>query len=114
MNGLCSDEPRRVVVNVRNQGAIPDLANEDIIEAPSAISKAGIVPEHCGSLPEEVRGLVMAVKAYERAAIQAAVSGSREAARRAMLLYPVIGEWEPSDELLREFALKSPAFPQLD
>jgi 6-phospho-beta-glucosidase len=114
MNGLCSDEPRRVVVNVRNQGAIPDLANEDIIEAPSAISKAGIVPEHCGSLPEEVRGLVMAVKAYERAAIQAAVSGSREAARKAMLLYPVIGEWEPSGELLREFALNSPAFPQLD
>jgi 6-phospho-beta-glucosidase len=113
MNALCSDEPRRVVVNVRNHGAISEVEYEDVVETRCAISRHGIIPEHCGSLPEEVRGLVLAVKAYERAAIQAAITGSAESARKAMLLYPPIGEWEPSADLLRQFSAESPAFPVL-
>ena len=113
MNALCSDEPRRVVINVRNHGAISEVEHEDVVEAPCSISRHGIVPERCGSLPEEVRGLVLAVKAYERAAIQAAVTGSAELARKAMLLYPPIGEWEPSADLLRQFSAESPSFPVL-
>jgi 6-phospho-beta-glucosidase len=113
MNALCSDEPRRIVINVRNHGAIPDVEHEDIVEAPCAVSRHAITPESCGPLPEEVRGLVLAVKAYERAAIQAAVTGSAEYARKAMLLYPAIGEWEPSAGLLHDFSANSPAFPRL-
>lgn len=113
MNALCNDETSRIVLNVRNHGAIPDIEYEDIVEAPCAISRHAITPENCGALPEEVRGLVLAVKAYERAAIHAAVSGSREYARKAMLLYPAIGEWEPSADLLQDFAARSPQFPVL-
>lgn len=113
MNALCSDEPQRIVVNVRNQGAISEVEHDDVVEVPCEISRHNIEPEACGSLPEEVRGLVLAVKAYERAAIQAAITGSAESARKAMLLYPAIGEWEPSADLLREFSGKSPAFPNL-
>jgi 6-phospho-beta-glucosidase len=47
-----------------------------------------------------VSGLVLAVKAYEHAAIDAAISGSAVMARKAMLLYPPVGEWEPSKVLL--------------
>jgi 6-phospho-beta-glucosidase len=101
------------VINLRNHGAISDVGYEDVVEVPCAISNQGIFPENCGSLPEEVRGLVLAVKAYERAAIQAAVTGSVNYARKAMLLYPAIGEWEPSVDLLRGFSANSPAFPRL-
>jgi 6-phospho-beta-glucosidase len=112
MNGLCSDQPRRVVINVRNHGAISDVDYEDVVEVPCAISTRGIEPEQCGALPEEARGLVLAVKAYERATIEAALTGSAEYARKAMLLHPAIGEWEPSAELLRQFSTHSPAFPR--
>jgi 6-phospho-beta-glucosidase len=71
----------------------------------------GVVPENCGRLPEEVRGLVVAVKAYERTAIEAAVSGSVESARKALLLYPAVGEWGPSTEMLRDFASSGSGFP---
>lgn len=111
MRALLSEEPRRIVVNVRNHGAIADIAYEDVVEVPCAVSKHGIIPEKCGSLPEEVRGLVLAMKAYERAAIEAAVTGSAALARKAMLLYPSIGEWEPSADLLADFSAKSPDFP---
>ncbi len=113
MNALSSDDARRIVVNVRNQGAIADVEFEDVVEVPCAISSRGIVPEQCGRLPEEVRGLVQSVKAYERAAIEAGVTGSEEQARKAMLLYPAIGEWEPSAELLRDLKAQSPNFPTL-
>ena len=112
MNALCSDLPRRVVVNVRNHGSLIDVENEDIIEAACAISRAGIFPEKSGSLPEDVRGLVLSVKAYERAAIHAAVTGSLDHARKAMLLYPAIGEWEPSKPILDQFSASTPNFPK--
>jgi alpha-galactosidase/6-phospho-beta-glucosidase family protein len=64
------------------------------------VSSRGAKPEHRGPLPDNVRGLVLAVKAYEREAIDAARTGSLADARRALLLYPAVGEWEPSEKLL--------------
>jgi 6-phospho-beta-glucosidase len=101
IEALCQTEPRRVVVNVRNRGAIDDLPNDDIVETACTISNRGIMPESRGSLPEAVRGLVLSVKAYEHALIAAAVDGSPQTAQKAMLLYPAIGEWEPAGDLLR-------------
>jgi 6-phospho-beta-glucosidase len=46
------------------------------------------------------------VKAYERAAIRAAVTGSTRDLRASMLLYPAIGEWEPSAEILHALHLR--------
>jgi 6-phospho-beta-glucosidase len=107
MKALCGDEPKRIVVNTRNRGSIEDVDAEDVVEVPCMISADTIVPEPCGRLPEAVRGLVLAVKAYEREAIRAALSGSSMAMRTAMLLYPAIGEWEPSKALLEQLTLKS-------
>jgi 6-phospho-beta-glucosidase len=67
---------------------------------PCRFGRNTIVPESCGSLPAGVRGLVLAVKEYEQAAIEAAMTGSVQMARKPMLLNPAIGECEPSEELL--------------
>lgn len=100
MTALCGEEPQRVIVNTENRGSIADVDAADIVEVPCIIKDGTITPEPSGSLPEVVRGLVLSVKAYERVAIEAALSGSVLTARKAMLLYPPIGEWEPSKELL--------------
>lgn len=114
MKALSGTDPKRIVVNVPNRGAINEVDCNDIVEVPCSISNNHIQPEACGSLPEAVRGLVLAVKAYERAAIDAAVSGSSVLARKAMLLYPPIGEWEPSKELLDAFVAHHPALSHFD
>jgi 6-phospho-beta-glucosidase len=105
MNALCGSRPTRIIVNTQNRGSLAEVEPGDIIEVPCTISDNTITPEPCGTLPEAVRGLVLAVKAYERAAIEAALSGSELAARKAMLLYPAIGEWEPSKELLKQLVV---------
>lgn len=102
MKALRSDEYHRLIVNVKNHGAIDGIRTDDVVEVPCSIGKDTIIPESCGALPAEVRGLVLAVKEYERAAIEAAISGSKLMARKAMLLYPAIAEWEPSDGLLHD------------
>lgn len=100
IRSLCGDTPTRIIVNTRNCGAIDGIDSEDTVEVPCMIGADVITPERCGPLPEAVRGLVHAVKAYERVAIEAAITGSSTLMRKAMLLYPAIGEWEPSRELL--------------
>jgi 6-phospho-beta-glucosidase len=100
LNALTGVKPARIVVNTVNAGAIEEVEPNDIVEVSSMISENSIVPESSGRLPEAVRGLVLAVKAYERVAIQAAMEDSELLARKAMLLYPAIGEWEPSKALL--------------
>ena len=101
MNALSCEEADHVIVNVRNGKTIPEIEPRDIIETACHISSEKVDPIVVGPLPEAVRGLVLAVKAYERAAIEAAISKSERDLRKAMLLYPGIGEWEPSAELLR-------------
>ncbi|MGH9639744.1 MAG: 6-phospho-beta-glucosidase, partial [Bryobacteraceae bacterium] len=93
LNGLVSEQAREVVVNVPNRGAIEDLEADDVVEVPSDIDRGGARPHRIGRLPDSVRGLVQAVKAYERTTIRAADSGSRSLARLAMLEYPIIGQW---------------------
>lgn len=100
MSALCGERPKRIVVNTQNRGSLAEVEAEDVVEVPCMIGGGMIAPEPCGELPEVVRGLVLAMKAYERTSIEAALSGSVLAARKAMLLYPAIGEWEPSKELL--------------
>jgi 6-phospho-beta-glucosidase len=96
-----------VIVNTRNAGAIEGIAPLDIVEVPCRIGRNTIVPERCGALPAEVRCLVLAVKEYERATIEAAMTNSMQMARKAMLLYPAIGEWEPSEALLGDLITKA-------
>jgi 6-phospho-beta-glucosidase len=105
MKALCGEKDQRVIVNTRNAGAIEGIDASDIVEVPCRIARNTIVPEPCGSLPAEVRGLVLAVKEYERATIEAAMTNSRQTARKAMLLHPAIGDWEPTEALLRDLVI---------
>lgn len=111
IRALSSDKASKIIVNTRNHGTVSDLADDDIIETTCKISRDGIVPEPLGALPDETRGLVTAIKAYERAAIKAALAASaaepagplaRLIARKAFLLHPAIQDWEASDPLLRD------------
>jgi 6-phospho-beta-glucosidase len=113
MKALSGAGAQRIVVNVPNHGAIEDIDDHDIVEVPCGVSLDAIQPEACGRLPEAVRGLVLAVKAYERAAMEAAISGSSLTARKAMLLYPPIGEWEPAKALLEDMIGHNPALAYL-
>jgi 6-phospho-beta-glucosidase len=109
ITGLLSDRPREIVLNVLNKGAIDDLASDDVVEVPCAVDRTGAHPRRTGPLPESVRGLTQAVKAYERTAIRAALEGSLATAQLALLEYPAIAQWEIAGELLTSLKSADPS-----
>lgn len=108
ISGLLSDQAKLVVVNVPNRGAIEDLEDNDIVEVPCDIDRHGPMPRRTGRLPDSVRGLVLAVKAYERTAIRAAIEKSGRLAELAMLEYPLIGQWELACDLRKAMVDNDP------
>jgi len=110
MQALTCDDLRRIVVNVRNQGVIEDLADDDIVEVPCDIDRNGVRPRPVGRLPESVRGLVLSVKAYEKTAIRAALEESAALSQLAMLEYPMIGDWELAGRVRQALVQSDPDF----
>jgi len=102
ISALLSDQPRTLVVNVRNDGAIADLESDDVVEVPCEVGGGAVVPHQMGALAESVRGLVVAVKAYERTVIRAALAKSARLAELALLEYPIVGQWDLACDVLAD------------
>jgi 6-phospho-beta-glucosidase len=77
------------VVNVRNTGAIPNLADDDVVEVAARIDAEGAHPIPVAPLDQDMLALVQHAKAYERLTIEAAVTGDRSLALRALLANPL-------------------------
>jgi 6-phospho-beta-glucosidase len=88
------------VVNVKNQGAIPNLADDDVVEVSCTVDRAGAHPLPVDPLPPEMHGLVAAAKAYERLTITAAMSGSRDDALLALMANPLVPDYDTAGPLL--------------
>jgi 6-phospho-beta-glucosidase len=97
---LASDSGDAQVVDVRNAGTLAGLADDDVVEVPARMGSGGAKPLEQRPLAPELAGLVQHVAAYERLAAEAAVSGDREIAARAMLANPLVGQWPLSRDLL--------------
>lgn len=110
MTALVSDRQARIVLNVSNHGAITDLEDDDVVEAPCLIDRHGPQAVAAGQLPASVRGLVQAVKQYERQTIRAAVEKSAALARAALLAYPLVGEWAPASQLVAALSESNPEY----
>ena len=79
------------VVDVRNDGALPDLPDSAVVEIPAVIDRDGAHPLPLSPLVPEQRALVQAVKAYEELTIEAARTGDRDIALRALAANPLVG-----------------------
>ncbi|HEY8237479.1 MAG TPA: 6-phospho-beta-glucosidase [Gaiellaceae bacterium] len=87
-------------VDVRNEGTLAGLADDDVVEVPARVSGDRIEPLEQAPLAPELLGLVQHVAAYERLSAQAAVTGEAETARKALLTHPLIGQYDITNELL--------------
>lgn len=79
------------VVDVRNDGAVPDLPADEVVEVPARIDRDGAHPLAQPPMGAEMLALVRAAKEYERLAIRAALSGTRADARLALEANPLVG-----------------------
>jgi 6-phospho-beta-glucosidase len=87
-------------VDVRNDGTLAGLPAEAVVEVPALVDTAGPHPVPVDPLPPEMLGLVQAVTAYEVLTIEAARSGDRRTALRALLANPLVRQWDLAVPLL--------------
>jgi 6-phospho-beta-glucosidase len=88
------------VVDMRNDGALPDLPDHAVVEIPARIDRDGAHALPLVPLAPEMRGLVQAAKAYEELTVEAACSGDRRTALRALIANPLVAEWAIAEPLL--------------
>jgi 6-phospho-beta-glucosidase len=88
------------VVNVLNEGAIPNMPPRDVVELTCRVDRAGAFAQPTDPLAPEMLGLVQHAKAYERLTIEAALTGSRTSALNALVTNPLVGDVDRAGPML--------------
>jgi 6-phospho-beta-glucosidase len=96
---LLADSGEVQVVDVRNDGCLNGLKDDDVVEVPARVGAGGAVPLPQPPLSPELLGLVQHVAAYERLAASAAANGDVQTARLAMMTNPLVREYRLTEAL---------------
>ncbi|MGW2218625.1 6-phospho-beta-glucosidase [Nonomuraea sp. NPDC001684] len=96
---LLGDRGDVQVVNTRNDGTLPFLRDEAVIEVPARVSASGAAPLPVDPVEPLYAGLIANVSAYEELALDAALHGGADRVRNALLAHPLIGQEAVADEL---------------
>ncbi|MFE2149464.1 6-phospho-beta-glucosidase [Streptomyces lavendulae] len=91
--------PSVQVVNTRNDGTLPFLPDDAVIEVQARVDGSGPVPLPVPRLDPLFAGLTAHVSAYEDLALDAALRGGRERVSKALLAHPLIGQYDLAEGL---------------
>ncbi len=110
---LSNSNHLELAVNIPNNGCIPNLPADAIVEVPAVISGAGVQGLRVDPLPEGIAALCNTQVEVQRLAVDAAVLGSRELALQALLADPVVQSYSAAEKTLDELlALEAEYLPQ--
>ncbi|MEU0923254.1 6-phospho-beta-glucosidase [Streptomyces malaysiensis] len=98
-SSLLRDTGEVRIVNTLNQGTMPFLPDDAVIEVPASVDAQGAKPLPVRPLEPLFAGLVANVTAYEHLALEAALKGGRERVFQALLSHPLIGQIEYAEKL---------------
>lgn len=102
MVALTRNEAWIDVVNVRNQGCIPQLPCDAVIETNAVLRRGAIDPLPVPALEPDKLALLVPVKAYEQLTIAAATSGSYQDALMALVCHPLVPTAEVAAAVLND------------
>lgn len=96
---LLNDRGDAQVVNLANNGTLPFLPDDHVIEVPATVNSSGLVALPVAPLPDDIAGLIGNVAGYERLALDAAIHGGRERVLRAMMAHPLVLQYDRAEKL---------------
>ena len=89
MADIHSDANSVHIVNTINNGAIPGLHKDAVVEIPATINRRGAKAISTSNLRPDIDALVRSVKDFELLTIDAALTGNEESAIRALIANPL-------------------------
>ncbi|MFH1566805.1 MAG: alpha-galactosidase [Gemmatimonadota bacterium] len=95
-------------VNVPNQGAMPDLPDDMVVEIPAAVDVAGLQRPRLDALPEAIAAMLRLQGSIQKLLVEAYAEASREKLLQALLLDPTVDSYRRAvtymNEMLRRQA----------
>ncbi len=92
-------------VNVPNRGgALPGFPEDLVVEVPAVVSKDGATPVGVPALPRHVQGLIEGLGEYQALTAEAAWTGGRRDAVRALASHPLVVSLSLAETLYDEMA----------
>lgn len=116
VDAIYNDKKEVHVVNTLNHGALEFMADDDSVELSAIIGKNGVTPVPIrGFRNQHVMELMQTVKAYERHTVQAAINGDEDEAVKALLIHPLIGDYNKATACFKEMKEAHKAYlPQFE
>lgn len=107
MVSLYNDRRDIQTLNVSNGRTFDFLPEDAAIEVNCVVTSQGPLPLPVTKVPEQAKGLIHAVKTYERLTIEAAITGNRDIALQAMVANPLVPSVGVAKKLLDEMLEKN-------
>jgi 6-phospho-beta-glucosidase len=104
MDAIYNDRKELWYVNVPNQGAIADFPDDLVVELVGYVDRNGVMPLVQGHMPRHLLGLVQMLGEYQALAAEAAWSGSRKDAIRALASNPLVFSLHKAEAIYDEMA----------
>ncbi len=99
MEAMETDVPFRIGGNVLNQGLITNLPSKAVVEVPCMVDRNGVQGCHVGELPEQCAALNRTNINVHLMAIEAALTGNKDALYQAAYLDPHTAAELPLDKI---------------
>jgi 6-phospho-beta-glucosidase len=112
VDALHAERPEVLILNVANRSSLPFLDEAAVVEVPCVVGRGGIVPVAIGSVPMAAQARIVAVRAAERAAIEAALSRSRSQAVQALALHPLVPSVDVASKILDRHLAEQPGLAE--
>ena len=103
IEGMQSEEGRTLVLSILNQGSIPFLADDDVVEVTCNVSKHGIAPVKQETVPPMCELYIRLIKRYERLTVDAVREGNEEYAVEALMTHPLINSYSLAKKLIADY-----------
>ena len=99
---IYANKNTEIVVSTKNDGAIPDLPAECVVEVTAYVGAQGARNVAFGELPTAEKGWLQVMKAMELLTIEAAVTGDYATALQAFTINPLIQSGETAKQVMNE------------
>ena len=90
MAAISRGESSSMILNIRGAGAVPGMPDDAVVEIPCDVDGDGPHARALAPVEGHMLGLMQQVKAVERLVIEAATTGSEQAAVKAFALHPLV------------------------
>lgn len=107
---IYANKNTQIVVSTKNEGAVPDLPADCVVEVTAYVGGQGARNVAFGELPTAEKGWLQVMKAMELLTIEAAVTGDYNTALQAFTINPLVPSGETAKRVMDELFIAHKAY----